>query len=184
MMQSFKNYWSNVKPSNRFLKETLQKEPRAKIERLINQKLARDILDPFMLKDSSEFLRLSIVNLLGYKFLACGNYLAWGRVTTYYSQFYIANCLLRLKGFALVHLNFLDEKPLTVRIDKVKNEPRYRIQKCSSKPHQIIWKRFSELYPDISSVFLLKKLENSRSKKESTGTMISFLPHKLPVNMP
>lgn len=151
MMKSLKHYWSNVKPSYRFLKETLQTEPRDKIKKLINQELARGTLDPYMLKDSSEFLRLSIINLLGYKFLACGNYLAWARVTIYYSQFYIINCLLRLRGFALVHLNFFDEKLLSIRIDKVKNEPKYRVHKCGSKAHQIIWKRFAELYPDLSS---------------------------------
>jgi len=156
MMQSLKKYWSNVQPSYRFLKETLQIKPRDKIEKLINQKLERDTLDPYMLKDSSEFLRLSIVYLLGYKYLVCGNYLAWGRVTIYYSHFYVANCLLRLKGFALVHLNFLDEKPMRIRIDKAKNEPKYNIQKCRYKPHQIILKRFSELYPNLSSKELEK----------------------------
>lgn len=63
MMESLKHYWLNVKPSHRFLKETLQTEPRDKIEKLINQDLARDTLDQYMLKDSSEFLRLSIINL-------------------------------------------------------------------------------------------------------------------------
>jgi len=150
MAKSLKHYWSNVRPSYRFLKETLKAKPKGYVESLINREMAPDRLDPFMLKDSSGFLALSMVNLLAYKLLACGNYLAWGRVTIYYSQFYIVNCLLRLKGFALVHLDFTDSTPLTIRIDKVKNKPTYRVQKCRSS-HRIIWKRFSELYPEITS---------------------------------
>jgi len=150
-MKWLTNYWAKIRPSYTFLKETLQAMPREEIEKLINQKVSRDLFDPLMLRDSSEFLRLSVINLLGYKYLVCGNYLAWGRVTIYYSQFYVVNCLLRLKGFALAHLNFFDGKPLTIRIDRVRGEPKYRVQKCSSGAHQIIWKRFSELYPDLSS---------------------------------
>lgn len=149
-MNSLRNYWSNIKPSFRFLKETLQTATRDEIERLVGQDLSRDLIDPYMLKDSSEFLRLSLINLLGYKSLVCGNYLAWGRVTIYYSQFYVVNCLLRLKGFALVHLRFPDKKFITLRIDKVKNQPSYRMQKSSSN-HRIIWKRFSVLYPNLAS---------------------------------
>jgi len=150
-MKSLKTYWSNVRPSYRFLKEELQAISRNAIESLIDTKIARENLDSLMLKDSSEFLRLSIINLLGYKHLVCGKYLAWGRVTIYYSQFYIVNCLLRLKGFALVHLDFLDENPLTLRIDRVRDNRSYRMHKCSASGHQIVWKRFSELYPNLSN---------------------------------
>lgn len=151
MTSLFQNYWSDVDPSFRFLKEVLQTNSRANVVKMINQELPRKDLDQFLIKDSSEFLRLSIINLLGYKYLVCGKYLAWGRVTMYYSQFYIVNCLLRLKGFALVHLNFIDESSLTVRIDRAKNGCNYGMQKCNSSPHQIIWKMFSQLYPNLLS---------------------------------
>jgi hypothetical protein len=151
VVESLSNYWSNVEPHFRFLKETLKIFPRNKIEESLDKKLDRQFFDPLMLKDSSEFLRLSIINLLCYKFLACGNYLAWAKVTRYYSYFYIVNSLLRLKGFAVVNLNFSDESFLRLRIDKVKNENKYRMLRCRSSPHQIIAKRFSELFPDLAS---------------------------------
>lgn len=161
-MVSFSKYWSNVEPHYRYLKEILQTMPRTDVEIMINHIVAREELDPFMIKESTEFLRLSIINLLGYKHLVCGKYLAWGRVTIYYSQFYIVNCLLRLKGFALVHLDFLDDNALTLRIDRTKGNRSYGVQRCGASGHATVWKRFSELYPDLmgSSKELKKLIKN------------------------
>jgi len=161
-MDSLTKYWSDVKPHFRFLKEVLQQTPRTDVEKMIGSKLAREVFDPFMINESAEFLRLSIINLLGYKHVICGKYLAWGKVTLYYSEFYIINCLLRLKGFALVHLDFLDDDPLVIRIDRTKDNRGYGVQKCGASGHAIAWKRFSELYPDLfgSSKELKKLIKN------------------------
>lgn len=149
VIEAFRKYWSIVKPHWRFLKETLQMGSRIDAEKMINQKLSREEIDPFMIKESTEFLRLSIVNLLCYKYLVCGKYLAWGKEAIYYSRFYILNCLLRLRGFALVHLDFLDDNPLILSIDRTRDNRNYGVQKCGEKGHEKVWKRFSELYPDL-----------------------------------
>ena len=161
-MDLLTKYWSDVKPHFRFLKEVLQTMPRTSVEKMVNHSIAREDLDPLILHESVEFLRLSIINLLGYKHVVCGKYLAWGRVTLYYSEFYIINCLLRLKGFALVHLNFLDDDPMVIRIDRTKDNLGYGMQKCGASGHSTAWKRFSELYPDLfgSSKELKKLIKN------------------------
>lgn len=145
--------WSNVKPNFRFLKEVLQHQPKEKIEELFVEeyRISLSDLDTFMIAESAEFLRLSVINLLAYKNLVCGNYLAWGKVTMYYSQFYIINCLLRLKRYALVHLEFSNgESALTVSIFKPRNKSYYRVQKCTASGHQIAWDKFAEKYPELS----------------------------------
>lgn len=145
-------YWSDVKPQWMFLKEFLQRLSGLDIKALCNKEIDRKLFDPFMIKESAEFLRLSIINLLAYKHLVCGGYLAWGRVTNYYSQFYVVNCLLRLKKFALVHLNSIDgDCPLVIRIEESSNKPNYKIQKCNRSGHQIVWDTFARLYPKLSS---------------------------------
>jgi hypothetical protein len=105
-----------------------------------------------MIQESAEFLRLSVINLLAYKHLVCGNYFAWGRVTVYYSQFYVVNCLLRLKKFALIHLNPTSGgRPSTIRIEESSNKPNYKIQNCNKSGHQVAWSAFAKFYPDLSS---------------------------------
>jgi hypothetical protein len=151
---SLTKHWSGVKPALRFLKETLQYSKRADIAKVINDRIEIDhnTLDPFLISDSVEFLRLSIINLLAYKHLVCGKYLAWGRVTIYYSYFYIINCLLRLKGVALVHLDYLDEKPLTVRILRPRNSRNYRFQECGgASGHKIVGEEFARVYPSLGN---------------------------------
>lgn len=74
------------------------------------------------------------------------------RVTVYYSYFYIANCLLRLKGVALVHLDYPDEKPLTIRILRPRNSRNYRFQECGgASGHRIVGEEFARLYPRLGN---------------------------------
>jgi hypothetical protein len=162
-MESFLEYWSNVKPDYRFLKELLQTIPKVEVNNMVNKVIRREEIDPLMINESSEFLRLSIVNMMCYKHLVCGNYLAWGRVTLYYSRFYVVNCLLRLKGFALAHLDFLDNGQLALRIDRTRDNRGYRMQVCNAKGHSTISKRFAELYPDLSCNDIEKFLIKERS---------------------
>lgn len=152
MIKLSPNYWSGVRPDWMFLKEFLERRSELDVTKLFNKEIDRQVFDPFMIQESAEFLRLSAINLLAYKKLVCGNYLAWGRVTIYYSQFYVVNCLLRLKKFALVHLNPINRgKQLTIRIEESSNKPNYKIQKCNTSGHQIIWKTFARFYPELSS---------------------------------
>ena len=144
------SYWSDVQPTVLFLKETFQKYKRSVIESGLGKLIDRKEIDPFMINEASEFLRLSIINSLAYKRLVCGNYLAWGRVTAYYSQFYIANCLLRLKGFALVHLDFVeDQSSITVTFVKPREKPHYIMQKCKAGGHDMVWNNFAKMYPNL-----------------------------------
>jgi hypothetical protein len=144
-------YWSEVKPQWLFLKEFLERRSGIDVNTLFNKEIDREFFDPFMIREAPEFLRLSIINLLAYKHLVCGNYLAWARVTIYYSQFYVVNCLLRLRKFALVHLNPIDGKPSTIRIEESSIKPNYKVQKCNTSGHQIIWGSFARFYPKLSS---------------------------------
>ncbi|GAG77414.1 unnamed protein product, partial [marine sediment metagenome] len=109
MPEDLASYYANARPSYDFLKERLRPFSRDDIRKLIKQKNPVPGLDPYFLKDATEFLRHSILNLLAYKFLMCGNFLACGEVTIYYSTFYLINSMLRLKGFAVVHMDFPDE---------------------------------------------------------------------------
>ena len=144
------SYYTDVKPSFRLMKETLRQASRERIIEFIEQKTIVPGLDCFFLKDATEFLRLSILNLLAYKFLMSGNFLAWGEVTLYYSNFYSINCLLRLKGFAVVHIDFIDEKFLRVRVIRRDGEHSYKFLRCNrGNVHQYLWNKFSELYPEL-----------------------------------
>jgi hypothetical protein len=158
-------HYSDEKPSYYFLKERLRQISREKLLQIIKQKTIVSGLDSFFLKDATEFLRLSILNLLAYKFLMSGSFLAWGEVTLYYSNFYSINCLLRLKGFALVHLEYLDEKTLTVRVVRTNKENRYSVLKWKGgNTHQYLWNKFSELYPQLFSPLLGKLMIKDRER--------------------
>lgn len=160
-MKKMAAYYVDVEPSFYLLKEALvQRASREKILQIIEQKTIVSGLDSLFLKDAAEFLRLSILNLLAYKFLMSGNFLAWGKVTIYYSNFYSINCLLRLKGFAVIHLNFLDEKSLRIQVERVDLEHKYRFHRYKGRksPHEYLWNKLSELYPKLGFTPSLGKL--------------------------
>jgi hypothetical protein len=144
--------WSDVQPHFRFLKEILQQRKKAEIEAMCGTEVPLSRIDPFMINEAVEYLNLSMINLLAYKRLVCGKYLAWGKVTLYYSQFYALNCLLRLRRYALVHVDFVDEeRSLMVRIFKPRNSTNYRIEKCTTGGHENTWDMFAQKYPELVS---------------------------------
>jgi hypothetical protein len=76
--------WAEVEPVKyKFIKKSLNHNSKEKIEGILKKpvKVKLDVFDPLMINEAVEFLRLSIINLLAYKTLVCGNYLAWGKVT-------------------------------------------------------------------------------------------------------
>ncbi len=151
-MEDVASYYANVEPSYYLLKETLRRTPREEILQIIRQKVIVSDLDSVLLRDATEFLRLSILNLLASKFLMSGSFLAWGEVTNYYGAFYSINCLLRLKGFALVHIDYVDEKVLRVQIERIKDKHEYKLHQWKKgNPHQFLWKKFSHFYPELCS---------------------------------
>jgi hypothetical protein len=154
--------WAEVEPVKyKFIKKSLNHNSKEKIEGILKKpvKVKLDVFDPLMINEAVEFLRLSIINLLAYKTLVCGNYLAWGKVTVYYSNFYAMNSLLRLKRFTLVHLEYPDfsEEKKTVktfgaRIYKPKNNRYYLMEvtdRVSRSGHKEIAHKFAELYPEL-----------------------------------
>jgi hypothetical protein len=156
-------YYAEEEPSIYFLKETLGRKPRGELLQLIERKAVVLGLDSFFLKDAIEFLRLSILNLLAYKFLMSGSFLAWGKVTLYYSNFYSVNCLIRLKGFALVHIDYIDEKPLVVRVERMDEKHGYSISNWKGgNTHLYLWNKFHEFYPKLSYPLLGKLMIKNR----------------------
>jgi hypothetical protein len=164
-------YYEKEEPSPFLLKEALKRKAREELLKVINRKVVVTGLDQFFLKDAMEFLRLAILNLLSYKFLMSGSYLAWGKVTLYYSNFYSINCLLRLKGFALVHLSYPNENPselfeenhLNVRVERLGDQHDYSILEFKGgNTHSYLWNRFDRMYPKISRPWLGKLMMKER----------------------
>jgi len=143
--------WSDIEPQLGFLKRVLQRKGRSYIESMFGKKIPLKIFDPFMINEAVEYLNVSIVNLLAYKRLMCGNYFAWGKVTIYYSQFYAINSLLRLRRYALVHLKFYGEKePLIIKIQKPREGMYYLVGKCGARGHDNAWGMFAQKYPEFA----------------------------------
>lgn len=145
------DYWKDVSPSYLFLKESLSRFDREKLKNSIGMKIPRSSLDTLFLNEARHFLRLSIINLLAYKYIAKGNYFAWAKVTLYYSYFYIINCLLRLQKYAIVHVDYLDKPSLVFVIDRSKDNRYYNTRSCGRNQHDLIWKAFESYYPNLIS---------------------------------
>lgn len=144
--------WSDIKPHVRFLKEILQQQKKEYIESMFGVEIPLQTFDPFMINEAVEYLNVSMVNLLAYKRLVCGNYFAWGKVTLYYSQFYAINSLLRLRRYALVHLKFFEQKePLILKIQKPRGRSVYVVEKCGARGHENAWDMFAQKYPEFAS---------------------------------
>jgi hypothetical protein len=145
------NYWKGISPDYRFLKEFLREMKRERVKEMVDKIVERRYFDKFFLNEIHHFLRLSIINLLSYKYLMCGNYYAWGNVSLYYGYFYIINCLLRMQKFAIVHINFFQDTLLIIIIDRYSNPNYYIVKNCRGREHQILWNTFEQYYRNLSS---------------------------------
>ena len=144
-------YYKKIRPTHEFIKEVYSRMEYDKLQSLIqdNAITSSEKLDGAFLMESREFLRLSIVNLLAFKKLMCGNYSAWGRVTLYYSYFYAINSLLRLVGKAIVHAVSRDEKRNPFLLVRQKNPHEYKLENPPKNEHQSLWNIFSNTFPDL-----------------------------------
>ena len=157
-------YWKGVRSSHEFLKEYFRRVDREKVKESIGKRIPRDTFDSLFLNEVIQFLRLAIINLLSYKYLAKGHYLAWAEVTLYYSYFYVINCLLRLQKYAIVHINYIDDDHLIIVIDRCKDNRYYNIRNCRGNQHDLIWKTFERYYPDLISEGIGKLFREDRTK--------------------
>jgi len=159
-------YWKGVKQSFRFLKEFFLGEDREKVKEgaKAGKLIQRNALDGYFLNEAIQFLRLSIINLLSYKYILKGNYYAWAKVTLYYSYFYAINCLLRLQKYAIVHINYFGESQLVIAIDRCRDNRYYTMRTCGRNQHDLIWKTFEQYYPDLISEGIGKFFRDERMR--------------------
>lgn len=111
-------------------------------ENILQQELP---IDEMFLIEALTFLRLSIFNFLAYKDLMCGNYLAWSKVTWYYSIFYAINGMLRLDGKAIIHVD-----GISFQLIRDRKFHSYKMTKSKGNEHKKVWEIFSKAFPDSS----------------------------------
>ena len=122
------NYYKNTTPQHHeFFKAIFERIIKIEdLEEEVSRKSKLDSqwrwFDSVFLFEAITFLRLSMFNLLSYKHLICGKHLPMSKVALYYSYFYSINCLLRLRGKALIH---------------VRGHPRTNLGRCSAKTSNI-----------------------------------------------
>ena len=146
-------YYTEVRPGlqSEFLKEKFLGLDGAVLDDLISkrQPVQGSPLDGIFVREAMEFLRVSIFNLLAFKNLMCGNYYSWGKVTLYYSNFYVVNCMLRLNGFAIVHVKH--SKGPAILLERDYPSRAYSIGTFGKGDHAEVWRRFTETFPGIMS---------------------------------
>ena len=155
MKDDLVNYYSSDKPADCLLKEALERCSIEDLKKLQKGESATG-LDSCFLKDAMEFLKLAMINLLCYKFLMQGKYLAWGNVTLYYSRFYFINSLLRMKGYAISHVTKLENskyKIFRLRVERTKVKNEYEVKEVGKgvNIHRHLWSKFSKYYPELCS---------------------------------
>lgn len=115
-----------------------------------------NFFDSIYLYESFQFLKRSMINLMAYRHLLAGNHLPMAKVCLYYSYFDSANCLLRIRGFALVHIsetprNF-DDAPRQLRFIVTQHENHtFSLSRSGKNEHQLVWNIFRDFFPNLSS---------------------------------
>jgi hypothetical protein len=158
-------YYSHVQPVAILLKEHFRLEEMEKA--LEDGKIRIDrspALDAIFINEAQAFLQQSFVNLLAYKFLMGGGYLAWGHVTLYFSQFHAANSLLRLTGKAAVHLDEPGGKHLKIQIVRDSNLHGYSIHRLKQSDHDFVWRSLASLYNLPNAQELIRYVVGERVK--------------------
>jgi len=156
-LQRLATYYSDVRPTYDYLKEVLVRVPRDELSsRLL---LDRQPLDGVFIHESWDFMKLALVNFMAYKYLMGGGYSSWGNVTLYYSNFYAANCLLRLAGKAVVHVTWISAdsllsphtKPdrLDLILERASDGSTYHRKNLRGAEHQVVFNLFSQAFPGM-----------------------------------
>lgn len=127
-------------------------------------------MDEMFLMEALTFLRLSVFNFLAYKDLMCSNYLAWAKVTWYYSTFYAISGMLRLAGKAIIHVDDT-KKIISFQLTRDRQSHSYTMASSTGQEHEKIWNIFSDTFrdtfpdlsdPDLSYPKLSKFIINER----------------------
>jgi len=154
------SYYKKTKPFyHRFFKEIFgQGKSFDEISSLVTKKsIFKDFeLDSVSLYESVVFLKRSIYNLLGYKYLVCGNHLPMSKVSLYYSYFDSINCLLRIRCFAIVHFSEVPEtfeqNPRKLIFTIIQHQDHsYSLDNSRRNEHQLVWTVFHDYFPMLSS---------------------------------
>jgi hypothetical protein len=166
-VKALTEYFRSIRPNREYLSELLGRVSQEQIETAINKKETLDsfglALDGVFLSEAMDFLSMGILNFLAYKHLMGGGYRSWGFVTLYYSNFYAANCLLRLVGLAIAHIEWMDprdllisneEKPRYSRrkrvlVERVSGTHSYVVKKLRQSEHQLVFGRLPQHFPDM-----------------------------------
>lgn len=163
-LSNIANYYKNTSPrSNEFFKEVFMRIIEFEnLKKVVNQKGNLDskwkFFDSVFLFEAITFLRLSIFGLLSYRHLICGKHLPMSKVSLYYSYFYAINCLLRLRGNAVIHIQKIpkkifddNEKPEMLVFQLIQHDDHtFSLDGFSSHEHEFVWNTFHSLFPDFS----------------------------------
>ena len=163
-LSNIANYYKNTSPQHcEFFKEIFERTRKIEdLRKAVGQNAKLDSkwkhFDSVFLFEAITFLRLSMFSLLSYKHLICGKHLPMSKVALYYSYFYSINCLLRLRGKALIHVQSIpknilrDDLPEQVTFQLIQHEDHtFHLEAFRKNEHQFIWNDFRCLFPKLSS---------------------------------
>lgn len=163
-LSNIANYYRNTSPQNQeFFKEVFMKIIKFEdIGKAVKQnaKLNSDykFLDSIFLFEAITFLRLSMFSLLSYRHLISGKHLPMSKVALYYSYFYAINCLLRLNGKAVIHIQsmpkkiFSEEQPKKEIFQLIQHDDHtFSLGRTSGREHEFVWNEFYSSFPKLSS---------------------------------
>lgn len=163
-LSNIANYYKNTSLQNHeFFKDVFMRI--IKFENIAEavrrkEKLDSDwkFLDSVFLFEAITFLRLSMFSLLSYRHLICGKHLPMSKVALYYSYFYAINCLLRLGGNVVIHIQsipkkiFSEEQPKTVIFQLIQHEDHtFSLDGFDGREHEFVWNEFHSSFPKLSS---------------------------------
>ena len=162
-LNNIANYYKNTTPQHHeFFKAIFERIIKIEdLEEEVSRKSKLDSqwrwFDSVFLFEAITFLRLSMFNLLSYKHLICGKHLPMSKVALYYSYFYSINCLLRLRGKALIHVRGIPEQilddvpPKQVTFQLIQHENHtFSLDTFGKNEHEFVWNDFYCLFQNLS----------------------------------
>lgn len=163
-LNNIANYYKNTSPHHsEFFKEVFMRIIKFEdLKKAVTQNKKLDskckFFDSIFLFEAITFLRLSMFSLLSYKHLICGKHLSMSKVALYYSYFYAINCFLRLRGKAVIHVQYIpatifnDEPPKKLVFQLIQHEDHtFSLDGFSTHEHEFVWNEFHSLFPGLSS---------------------------------